>query len=71
MNNERHKWSGNNINKNIDGGILSCVKCGCTKEYVKGIVGYFYNDSFYDKAPPCKPQTPAIGTLQVDNKTTT
>lgn len=39
---------------NHGGGISQCVKCGCVKEYVKGIPTYFIDDNVYDKkAPQC------------------
>lgn len=44
-----HKGTSNN-----GGGIADCLKCGCVKEYVKGIPTYFIDDRVYDrKAPKC------------------
>lgn len=48
----RHKWSGAFISKSVDGGTASCVRCGMVKQYVKGIVTYFLNDTVYDRRVP-------------------
>lgn len=55
---QRHKWSGINSRKrktsNNGGLAVSCVKCGCVKEYVKGYATYFINDNvYYKNAPKC------------------
>lgn len=50
----RHKWSGRIIARRIDGGVQQCVKCGYTKQYVKGIATYFRDDNVKDRyAPKC------------------
>lgn len=55
----KHKWS-NNLKSapkrtvNEGGGAVACVKCGCVKEYVKGIPTYFIDDTVHDRyAPKC------------------
>lgn len=58
MKRKRHKWSFNlsNVKKrdsNSGGGIASCLKCGCVKEYVAGRVTYLLNDTIYFTAPKC------------------
>lgn len=51
---KRHKWDGKIPYKNVDGGAVSCVKCGMVKQYVKGIPTYFLNDNVYHPlAPKC------------------
>lgn len=53
---KNHKWNGTVNHKCVDGGTVACVLCGCVKQYVKGIVTYFINDTVYDrKAPKCTP----------------
>lgn len=50
----RHKWNGKASKFSIDGSVLCCIKCGCVKQWVKGIPTYFINDTVYDKyAPKC------------------
>lgn len=55
----RHKWDrGFNgkkkVNSNRGGDSSWCVKCGCVKEYVKGVPTYFIDDTVHDGyAPEC------------------
>lgn len=54
----RHKWNGRGDlapmgTSNRGGLAVSCIKCGCVREYVKGIATFFIDDSVYDKAPKC------------------
>ena len=54
----RHKWDFNlsnvrKITSNEGGGITSCLKCGCVKEYVKGVATYFLGEKVTDVAPKC------------------
>lgn len=57
MKNTKHKWNGKSIilkTSNHGGLVVACVKCGCVKEFVKGVPTYFINDTVYDrKAPKC------------------
>lgn len=56
---KRHKWNGKMVKYSRDGSVLSCVKCGCVKQYVGGFPTYFIHDHCYDKiAPPCDPSCP-------------
>lgn len=58
MNTVRHKWSGKLIGSVHDfkgGAIVQCLKCGCTKERIRGKIEYFINDTYYQKSPKCKP----------------
>ena len=54
----RHKWDGRNDRRKTDGnhgGIaVSCVRCGMVREYVKGKVTYFLNDTVRDYAGKCQ-----------------
>jgi len=56
----RHKWDFNlsktkKVTGNNGGGITSCLKCGCVKEYVKGVVTYFLEDTVTCViAPKCR-----------------
>lgn len=50
----RHKWGGNLKTKGKDNSSVGCIKCGCVRQYVGGIVTYFIDDTVYDRhAPPC------------------
>lgn len=46
----RHKWS-----STMRSGAVSCLMCDCIREYVRGKVTYFLNDSVTEKAPKCDP----------------
>jgi hypothetical protein len=48
--NSRHKWNGKAGNLFA----VSCEKCGCIKEIIKGKPIYFINDTSYSKAPNCQ-----------------
>lgn len=50
----RHKWGSKTNKKSKDSSSVGCVKCGCVRQYVGGIVTYFINDMVYDRiAPKC------------------
>lgn len=51
-----HKWGGKEgkrADSNHGGRAVACVKCGCVKEYVKGLVTYFIDDTVYPVARKC------------------
>lgn len=49
----KHKWSGK-AGFCKDSSSVSCIKCGCVRQYVGGYPTYFINDTVYDKkAPVC------------------
>jgi len=56
MSKKRHRWSGKVIGSSHDykGGIgAQCIKCGCVKERIRGVITYFIDDTTDDRAPEC------------------
>lgn len=54
---KRHKWnrSAPKRGRVVDGSVTYCVKCGCVRQFVKGIPCYWIGDNAYDKVTPnCK-----------------
>lgn len=52
--NNRHKWDGKIIGYTADSGTSKCIKCGCVKKYVKGVITFFRNDTVTGRlSPPC------------------
>lgn len=53
----RHKWNGKAYGSSDgekSGLTVACEKCGCIKEFVRGVPTYFIDDNLYDRyAPPC------------------
>lgn len=53
----RHKWNaksnGRKATGNKGGSVEACLKCGCVREYVSGLITYFLDDNIYHKAPEC------------------
>lgn len=46
----RHKWNGP-----ISNGLAnSCMNCACVREFIRGKVTYFINDTVSVKSPKCK-----------------
>lgn len=47
----KHKWNGK-ARYSKDSSSVSCVKCGCVRQYVGGFPTYFIDDTVYDKSAP-------------------
>lgn len=54
----RHKWNGK-AKRNF---AVSCKRCDCVKEIIKGNATYFINDTVTDKAPKCQKNIPKTKT---------
>ncbi len=57
----RHKWNRKIKSKCVDGGTVFCVRCGCVKQFVKGVPTYYIPeiDIVHDRiAPKCKTLNP-------------
>jgi hypothetical protein len=53
-----HKWDLIFPDKCDSGIVATCIKCGCTKRYIKGTRTYYYQDVVFEKSPTCTVEMP-------------